>query len=430
MKYLKYKAFTLVELIVVVTILAILATIGFVSYSSYLVWVRDTNRLAQLVSIHDGLELYRTQNDLPLPDDNVEVQVNGELIAYQWYVWANTLETIDFTKGWQDPRDKQYFTYYLTEDRKYFQLMWFLEENTNAITQSNLLKVSYAADYSNRIPTVYGKKLWVLTDTNNTPIQEIGDIDLSNTTENFKLFYEADDITEWDSDTLITRLTIERNELSYLDDSLIIYYKLDNPINNYVDDYSGNGNNGIFWWNIEFNKSYWYAEDNWDPRSAYIQTPITLNLSSSDYTLLAMTYLQSDRPTWHNGIFWHWSPWTGELLLLTKESSLFNYSSNWSSWQYGGGKSGYNLDEWVHYGVTTSTDGNTQMFHNWVGWSVVDIWSFPNANIVLNVMSYWNGGIYSLDKIDEVRVYNRKLTEDEIQKIHNKMKKKYKYDMG
>jgi len=45
--------FTLVELIVVVTILAILATIGFVSYSSYLTGVRDTNRLAQLVSIHD-----------------------------------------------------------------------------------------------------------------------------------------------------------------------------------------------------------------------------------------------------------------------------------------------------------------------------------------------------------------------------------------
>jgi len=69
----KHLAFTLVELIVVVTILAILATIGFVSYSSYLTGVRDTNRLAQLVSIHDGLELYRTKKDLPLPDESVDV---------------------------------------------------------------------------------------------------------------------------------------------------------------------------------------------------------------------------------------------------------------------------------------------------------------------------------------------------------------------
>jgi prepilin-type N-terminal cleavage/methylation domain-containing protein len=111
-------AFTLVELIVVVTILAILATIGFVSYSSYLTWVRDTNRLAQLVSIHDWLELYRTRNDLPLPDESIDVIIWVETIAYQWYAGSNTLETIDFTKGWLDPRDKSYFSYYLTAERK------------------------------------------------------------------------------------------------------------------------------------------------------------------------------------------------------------------------------------------------------------------------------------------------------------------------
>ena len=135
MNYKKNKAFTLVELIVVVTILAILATIWFVSYSSYLTWVRDTNRLAQLVSIHDGLELYRTRNDLPLPDDNVEVKASAATIAYQWYAGSNTLETIDFTKWWKDPKDDQYFSYYLTKDRKYFQLLAFLEEEENVTSQ-------------------------------------------------------------------------------------------------------------------------------------------------------------------------------------------------------------------------------------------------------------------------------------------------------
>lgn len=98
-------AFTLVELIVVVTILAVLATIGFVSYSSYLTWVRDTNRISQLVSISDGLELYSTRNNLPLPDDYIEIKINGNLIAYQGKVWANVLETIDFSKWWVDPKD-------------------------------------------------------------------------------------------------------------------------------------------------------------------------------------------------------------------------------------------------------------------------------------------------------------------------------------
>ena len=71
----KNKAFTLVELIVVVTILAILATIGFVSYSGYLTGVRDTNRIASLTAISDGLELYRTTNDLPDPDGAIDIQI-------------------------------------------------------------------------------------------------------------------------------------------------------------------------------------------------------------------------------------------------------------------------------------------------------------------------------------------------------------------
>ena len=184
MNYSKQTAFTLVELIVVVTILAILATIWFVSYSSYLTGVRDTNRLAQLVSISDGLELYRTRNDLPLPDDNVEVQTNGTTIAYQWYVWSNTLETIDFTKGGKDPKDDQYFSYYLTKDRKYFQLMAFLEEEENITAHHRLITTTNAIDYSDRITTVYGKKLWILTDTSNTPIQDTitGTFDITSAT--------------------------------------------------------------------------------------------------------------------------------------------------------------------------------------------------------------------------------------------------------
>ena len=192
-KYIK-EGFTLVELIVVVTILAILATIGFVSYSSYLTWVRDTNRLAQLVSIHDWLELYRTKKDLPLPDDNIEIKVWLNTIWYQWYAGANTLETIDFTKGWQDPKDGTYFTYFLSDDRKYFQLLAFLEEEQN--TTTNFTNSSYALDYSNRIVNVYGDKLGILTDENNTPIQEVlnWEIDLLTTTENYTMNLTATDI--------------------------------------------------------------------------------------------------------------------------------------------------------------------------------------------------------------------------------------------
>jgi len=59
----------------------------------------------------------------------------------------------------------------LSDDRKYFQLLAFLEEEQN--TTTNFTNSSYALDYSNRIVNVYGDKLGILTDENNTPIQEV-----------------------------------------------------------------------------------------------------------------------------------------------------------------------------------------------------------------------------------------------------------------
>ncbi|MDQ7022520.1 MAG: hypothetical protein Q9M97_03160 [Candidatus Gracilibacteria bacterium] len=78
-----FAAFTLVELIVIITILAILATVGFVSFSGYLAGTRDVNRQAQLKSMSDALELYRTKKSLPIPDDKIDIKSGSDLIAYQ-----------------------------------------------------------------------------------------------------------------------------------------------------------------------------------------------------------------------------------------------------------------------------------------------------------------------------------------------------------
>ena len=200
-------AFTLVELIVVVTILAILATIGFVSYSSYLTWVRDTNRLAQLVSIHDWLELYSTKNELPVPDENIELKVNVSATDYsiwfQWYAWTNTLQTLDFTQWWQDPRDGQYFSYMLTKDRKNFQLMALLEEDQSL--QSHIFWSVNALDYSNRIPTVYGDALWIITNEENTPVQAVvsWEILLNGTWINYVAHMADNDTRTWNSSDIL-----------------------------------------------------------------------------------------------------------------------------------------------------------------------------------------------------------------------------------
>jgi len=67
------------------------------------------------------------------------------------------LETIDYTNGGKDPKDDEYYSYYISKNRKYFQLMAMMEEAESVISfQNNNL---YAVNYEDRYPRVYGKKL-------------------------------------------------------------------------------------------------------------------------------------------------------------------------------------------------------------------------------------------------------------------------------
>ncbi len=178
--YSKYfPAFTLVELIVVITIVWILSTVWFVSYSGYLTWARDSNRISQMVKLSDSLQVYASTKSLPLPDDYIKITSSGssDVIAYQWYIWVDVLETIDYTNGGTDPKDDSYYTYYLTKDRKKIQLLAFMEETLAWNILPNIQSSTYAANYEDRSPKVYGQKLWVLVSaeesTLNTPAQEI-----------------------------------------------------------------------------------------------------------------------------------------------------------------------------------------------------------------------------------------------------------------
>ncbi len=170
--------FTLVELIVVITIVWILSTVWFVSYSGYLTGARDSNRISQLTKLSDSLQVYSASKTLPLPDDNIQITASWELVWYQGFIWVDVLETIDYTNGWKDPKDDAYYTYYLTKDRNSLQLMAMMEESWSIAM--DLTQQVNAANYEDRFPKVYGRKLWVLTynDTAdlsliNTPAQEI-----------------------------------------------------------------------------------------------------------------------------------------------------------------------------------------------------------------------------------------------------------------
>lgn len=209
------KWFTLVELIVVVTILAILATIGFVAYSGYLLEARDSNRIAALTSISDGFELHKAKAKLKLPDNNVSVKSDGKLIGWQWYIGSTVLESIGYSKGWVDPLDGQYYSYFLTSNKKNYQFLAFLEKKETLEIQDFDAKVvgkvkAENIDYYDRYPKLYGKGLWIMTNASKTPLQEVDEIvrlwylDILTTTGSYIAYYNDEYKIEGDHTVLST----------------------------------------------------------------------------------------------------------------------------------------------------------------------------------------------------------------------------------
>lgn len=201
------RGFTLIELMTVVTIMLILATVWFMSYSSHLVSTRDTNRSAQLVTIYDALNAYQAKARLPSPDDNVEVRATTWVFAYQWYAGENVLNLAWVEWAGKDPKDNVYFTYMVTSDKRFFQVMAFLEDKESQLA---VVPQAYATvDYSERTPTVYGSPIWVLVEaSDNSPIQEIstivtaGYLDISFTSNTYIAYLTNSERLVWANTTL------------------------------------------------------------------------------------------------------------------------------------------------------------------------------------------------------------------------------------
>ena len=166
----KIEWFTLVELMVAIVIITILVVVGFISYSSYLVSSRDANRIYNLTKTVEIFQQYSSAEDLPIPDDAVTLQDNWYAVAYQWKLWANTLETLDMDDI-RDPKDDTYYSYFLAEDRKSFQFLAFMEWNKENIV---FIDWALAANYEDRYIKTFGIWLGIIAESNTqTPLEDL-----------------------------------------------------------------------------------------------------------------------------------------------------------------------------------------------------------------------------------------------------------------
>jgi hypothetical protein len=207
--------FTLPELLVWLAILVFLSYIWYVKYSDYISDSRDATRYSKINEISDLIKAYKISHTLPAPLDFIEVKANSKIIWYQWYAWSDILEKIHYSAEWKDPNDYTYFTYFITADRKSFELMWFYE-NEASLEYSSIFKKTYAkkVDYSIRYPYVSWDKVWIYTISDNTPIQEVSsyltawEVDLSwvNKNDIFNVFISNEQVYKFTWEILASKM--------------------------------------------------------------------------------------------------------------------------------------------------------------------------------------------------------------------------------
>lgn len=250
-KYSKW--FTLVELIVVITILAVLWTLWFLSFSNYAATTRDSTRVTNMRSLEKQLNIaFAKSSRYVHPDNSVEIRSDTEVIQYQWELWTNGLTQIDIgdIQSWKDPLNNTFYTYTTNQTYTQYQLGTYLEQ-----TAYVPMLTTYAGYLENATITTIGKPLWIILKSNGIPVNEdstiqgVWYVDIKNPTETYTITFNTEEnITSGSGNTLLSALAFFNEDISGLDESLVLHYNMEDTITvnsiDHLKDLSGYGNHG------------------------------------------------------------------------------------------------------------------------------------------------------------------------------------------
>lgn len=125
------KSFTLIELIIVIAIVAVLWASAFLVLSQWMSKWRDSRRISDLATLEKTIQLsFVTKESViyPDPDPSIEIKTDDYWVLwYQGKFWPALTDYVsNLNKIPKDP-SWNYYEYSLTEDKKYYMLTAFLE---------------------------------------------------------------------------------------------------------------------------------------------------------------------------------------------------------------------------------------------------------------------------------------------------------------
>jgi len=419
------KAFTLIELIIVITILAILATIAFMSFQGYMKQSRDAVRVSDLTSASKGLTIFFTKSWMyPETESGVLISKSGNPIGYQWHLWENAVRSIKMNTVPIDPVDLTKYTYSTNETKTKYQLMAYTE-SSNLIS---FVSQSYAIDYSVRWVKMVWDELGVILNTDNSFPTE--SIETATGSKTYKLVFENATI-EW-SGNIFPIIEWQR------DKGMIGHWNMDTITNaGKIKDFSAYGKDGICYYSVGNSIACWNTP--WPQFVTGTQGLImswaglkidnfsTINLSSFSLSINIKTE----------------NTWTGYLDLINQWDCItfpwceFPWEFPWWLWIHQ--KTLRFISWWNDWDETIDTDSiiwwdnlwhniilvkNTKSIKIYVDgikvWEKNNVVETIHTNLPLYISrsGHTNWAEFNAWLIDEVRIYNRVLSESEIQALY------------
>ncbi len=426
------KGFTLVELIVVITILAILWTIAFISLQWYSKDARDSVRLTTVNTISRALELNYMQTWKYQNPDN---WVFYSWWLTQWIIWYNNSRDLKLNEVPNDPLDNSNYIYSTFWNTNNYYQIWVNYENSSIWFISQAIandEKKYLIRWNYKFDPVLPSLLVVENES------------LIN---NWIYDPWVCFVLDWWKNTF-NECIETKSEMSFkkFDSSLVGYWDMETLTLDWkLKDLSGNENHWEFSYNMDYESSLtwsylnkwiffngYHGEYNTEGEKQFIKINDSDTLKNFDHEITIQTLSYSPyNNTWWKFIFHRYqSSWTGTY-------SYWNYkTTSWIWWPYIA-TSDYNIRTpnikgmnywWEYISITTTYDwNNVKIFKNWeLFWERYydvkkNILNYDWANFIwawcldLNCNNNWNTSSYWLYWIiDEVKVYNRVLSPEEI----------------
>lgn len=479
-KKLKRKWFTLVELVVVITILAILGTIAFVSFQSYWASARDWVRLSDMRSISKWLLMYHAKSGLfPMPEKYATITASWIIIRYQWVAWPSTLNTAWIwwisQWAWRDPKTEEYFTYTIDWEWQQHNLVWYFETTEGFGFNNFFLQAN--ASYTWWLMKSIWASLWMVYEQNsNIPIHEQypnwTTIDIRNSSTVYNVKFSYQDEIAWTWTSLYTafynrdRYMLSNKDLAQLDNSLVLYLDMETTTTSWslivMKDFSKSWANWVCYdWSTIVSCSQtiaWPRITNgymrFDGSNDYVR--INKNVYSQE-----MTILLKIKPevfwTWRYGFVWYQNPtsdslrpfnmrmspsqltaWIGWFHYDMQDSTATDLTPACGQWKRCTDNLNYQYtpdanEAMQFYVAMKRTPPNVSININWKPFinrncrsNPTNFWQCPwpqyqwynSFHSNFNYLRIWRVDNYFRWTIDEVRVYNRALTDAEISYLY------------